>query len=57
MQRGKPAESLVEKNAIIEGTYARSLLPGITDKSLSDEEKPFYSFSPLCSERQQYQWV
>ena len=57
MQRDIPAESLEEKNVIIEGTHARNLLPGIADKSLSDEERPFSGFLPLCSERQQYQWV
>ena len=57
MQRDIPAESLEEKNVIFEGTYARNLLPGIADKSLPDEEMPFSGFLPLCSERQQYQWV
>ena len=46
-----------KNDAILEGTYARNILPGIADKSLSDEEMPFFGFLPLCSERQQYQWV
>ena len=30
-----------KNDAILEGTYARNLLPGIADKSLPDEKKHF----------------
>ena len=38
-------------------TLARKPLPVIADKSLSDEARPFFGFLPLCSGRQQFQWV
>ena len=52
-----PRDASAFKNVIIEGTYARNLLPGIADNSLPDEKKTFSGFLPLCSERPQYQWV